>query len=105
MNDIYSMEMSFNFLIQATRVLQVNNYDDKELKLIYDYAVSLDNIILNDYFNTCSILGFINDLELYMEILDSMIVIFEDMEEYEKCFVLKKKKDECIKIINENKFN
>jgi len=29
-----------------------------------------------------------------------MIHIFEEMEEYEKCFVLKKKKEECIKIIN-----
>ena len=105
MNSIYNMEMSFNFLIQATRILHVNNYDDKELKLIYEYLISLDNDILNDYFNNCSIVGFINDLELYMEIVETLIKIYEELEEYEKCFVLKIKRDECIKIINKNKFN
>lgn len=103
MNDIYNMEMSFKFLIQATRVLLVNNYDDEELKMIYKYAISLDNDILIDYFNTCSLIGFKTDLDLYLEIVESMIHIFEEMEEYEKCFVLKKKKEECIKIINEYK--
>lgn len=103
MNDIYGMEMSFKFLIQATRVLLVNNYDDEELKMIYKYAVSLDNEILIDYFNSCSLIGFKTDLDLYLEIVESMIYIFEEMEEYEKCFVLKKKKEECIKIINDNK--
>jgi len=102
-NNIYSMEMSFKFLIQATRILQINNYDDKELKLIYEYSVSLDNEILNDYFSGCSIIGFKNDLELYIEIVDAMIHIFEGMEEYEKCYVLKKKKEESLKIINKNK--
>ena len=95
--------MSFKFLIQATRVLLVNNYDDEELKMIYKYAVSLDNDILIDYFNTCSLIGFKTDLDLYLEIVESMIYIFEEMEEYEKCFVLKKKKEECIKIINDYK--
>lgn len=103
MNDIYGMEMSFKFLIQATRVLLVNNYDDEELKMIYNYAVSLDNDILIDYFNTCSLIGFKTDLDLYLEIVESMIHIFEEMEEYEKCYVLKKKKEECIKIINDYK--
>jgi hypothetical protein len=103
MNNIYSMEMSFNFLIQATRVLQINNYDDDELKMIYRYIVSIDKEILIDYFNTCSIFGLKNDLYLYLEIVDNMIYIFEEMEEYEKCFVLKNKKDECIEIINNNK--
>jgi hypothetical protein len=97
------MEMSFNFLIQATRVLQINNYDDDELKMIYRYIVSIDKEILIDYFNTCSIFGLKNDLYLYLEIVDNMIYIFEEMEEYEKCFVLKNKKDECIEIINNNK--
>lgn len=106
MSSIYIMDnMSFKFLIQATRVLQINNYDDKELKMVYDYAVSLDNDILNSYFESCSIIGFKNDLELYIEILDAMIYVFEEMEEYEKCYVLKKKKDESIKIINDRKIN
>ncbi len=103
MNNIYNMDMSFKFLIQATRVLHINNYDDQELKMVFDYIVSIDNEELNSYFETCTILGFKNDLELYMDIISSLIYIYEDMEEYEKCYVLKKKNEECIQIINKNK--
>ena len=103
MSSIYIMDMSFNFLIQATRVLQINNYDDDEVKMIYKYAINLDNEILIDYFNSYNVMGFENDLILYIEIVESLILIYEELEEYEKCYVLKRKKDECIKIINENK--
>lgn len=94
--------MNFNFLLQATRVLHVGNYDEQELKMIYDFIISLDNDILNDYNNTCTILTYNNDLELYIEIVDSLISTFEDREEYEKCIQLKNKKDESIKIIDTN---
>jgi len=100
MNSIYSMDLSFNFLIQAARVLQVKNCDDKDLKMVYNYAVNLDNETLMMYFDNCSILGFENDLILYLEIINALIYIFEESEEYEKCHVLKLKKDECNKIIN-----
>jgi hypothetical protein len=90
---------SFNFLLQATRVLQVGNYDDNELRMVYDFMISLDNEILNGYFNDCTILSYNNDLELYIEIIDILILIFEEKEEYEKCQLLKNKKDESIKII------
>ena len=95
--------MNFNFLLQATRVLNVGNYDEEELTMIYDFITSLDNDILNDYNNTCTILSYDNDLELYIEIIDSLILVFEEREEYEKCAKLKKKKEESIKIININK--
>jgi hypothetical protein len=95
------MDVSFNFLIQAARVLQVKNYNEKELRMVYNYAVNIDNDILNNYFNNYSILGFENDLILYLEIVDALINIFEELEEYEKCHVLKLKKDESNKIINQ----
>jgi len=103
MSSIYIMDMSFNFLIQATRVLQINNYDDDEVKMIYKYAINLDNEILNEYYNSYNVMGFENDLILYIEIIESLIFIYEDLEEYEKCYVLKRKKDECLEIINKNK--
>ena len=99
---IYSTDMSFNFLLQATRILHVGNYDEDELIMIYNYLIALDNDILNDYFNTCTILSYDNDLQLYIEILDALIVIFEDREEYEICEMLKHKKDDAIEIM-ENK--
>ena len=95
---IYSIDMSFNFLLQATRILHVGNQDEDELIMIYNYLIALDNEILNDYYNTCTILSYDNDLILYMEILDTAIEIFEEREEYEKCQLLKNKKEESINI-------
>ena len=95
--------MSINFLLQATRVLSFGNYDDVELSMTYNYLTALDNKILNDYYNTCTILAYNNDLELYIEIVETLIIVFEEREEYEKCVKLKAKKEESINIINQNK--
>jgi hypothetical protein len=104
MSDIYdnSMSMSSNFLLQSTRILHNDNYDDNELEMITNFMVAVDNEILNDYFNTCTILSYDNDLQLYVEILDALIKIFEEREEYEKCEMLKYRKDDSIEIM-ENK--
>ena len=69
--------MTSNFLLQAMRVLHVGNYDEDELVMVTNFVVAVDNEILNDYNNTCTILTYDNDLELYVEILDSLISIFE----------------------------
>ena len=83
-----------NFLVQTTRILYVEDIDDEELTMIYNFLTSLDNDVLNDYNNTCTILSYNNDLELYVEVLESAIRIFENSEEYEKCNNLKTKLDE-----------
>jgi hypothetical protein len=93
------MEMTINFLLQTMRVLHVGNYDEEELSMVYNFITSVTDDVLSDYKDTCSILSYENDLELYMEILDICIVIFENREEYEKCQKLKNKKEEVIKII------
>lgn len=95
--------MSLNFLLQATRVLHVGNYDEDELEMVYNFFISVDNEILNDYYNRCTILSYNNDLELYIEIIDSLIEIFEESEEYEKCMLLKHQKEESLKIMNKTK--
>jgi hypothetical protein len=94
------MDMSVSFLLQATRVLHVDNYDEEELTMIYNFVINLDNEILNDYNNTCTVLSYDNDLELYIEIVDSLIVVFEEREEYEKCELLLFKRDEAKEIMN-----
>ena len=94
------MDMSVNFLLQATIVLHVDNYDEDDLTMIYNFMVNIDNDILNDYNNTCTILSYDNDLELYVEIIDSLIQIFENREEYEKCELLLFKRDESLEIMN-----
>ena len=97
--------MSINFLLQATRIIHIGNYDDTETRMIYDYLRNLDNSILNDYFNTYSVLNYNNDLELYVEVVDKMIKILETEEEYEKCQVLLNKREESTDIINNIKEN
>ena len=100
MSGIYDMTITVNFLIQATRVLHVGNYDEDELVMITNFMGAVDEEILNEYNGTCTILSYENDLHLYIEILNALIGIFEEREEYEKCDVLKKKKDESIIILN-----
>ena len=103
MGGIYNLDMTVNFLLQATRVLSKNNYDEDELVMITNFINAVDNEILNEYFNSCTILSYNNDLELYIEIVETLILVFEDREEYEKCAKLIKKKEESINIINTNK--
>jgi hypothetical protein len=92
--------MSINFLLQAVRIIHIGNYDETEIKLIYDYLINLDNVILNEYFNTYSVLQYNNDLEFCVEVINKMITILEDKEEYEKCQILLNKKEESLEIIN-----
>ena len=70
--------------------------------MIFNFMAAIDNEILNDYNNTCTIISYDNDLQLYIEILDELIHIFEEREEYEKCEILKNKKEESL-IIMESK--
>lgn len=98
MSSLLFMDMSISFLLQATRVLHVGNYDDDEVQMIYDYIRNLDNEIIFHYHSNKTILSYENDLELLIEIIDKMIHILEQTEEYEKCLILKNKKENCIKI-------
>jgi len=92
--------MSINFLLQVVRIIHIGNYDDTEIRMIYDYLRNLDNSVLNDYFNTYSVLQYNNDLEFCIEVIDKTIKIFEDREEYEKCQILLNKKEESLDIMN-----
>jgi len=94
--------MNLNFLLQATRVLNKQDCDENELIMIFNFMTAIDNEILNDYNNTCTIISYDSDLQLYIEILDALISIFEEREEYEKCEILKNKKEDSL-IIMESK--
>lgn len=94
------MDILVNFLLQATRVLHTGNFDEDELEMVYDFVSNIDNEILNDYNSTCTIISYDNDLQLYVEIVDALILIYEGREEYEKCEILKFKRDDSIEIMN-----
>jgi hypothetical protein len=90
--------MSVNFILQAIRVLHLGTYTDSEIQMIYDFLKSLDNETLNLYHITNTVVSYDNDLELYIEIIDTLIKIFENQEAYEKCAVLLDKKNEALSI-------
>jgi len=96
---VFIYRMSINFLLQAVRIIHIGNYDDTEIRMIYDYLRNLDNSVLFDYFNSYSVLQYNNDLEFCVEVIDKMIKILEDKEEYEKCQILLNKKEESLDII------
>lgn len=91
--------MSINFLLQAIRIIHIGSYDDTEIRMIYDYLRNLDNVVLNDYFNSNKVLHYNNDLELCVELIIKMIKVLEDREEYEKCQILLNKREESSDII------
>lgn len=94
--------MNLNFLLQSTRILNNNDYDEDELFMVLNFTTAIDNDTLNDYNNTCTILSYDSDLHLYVEILDTLLSIFEEREEYEQCEIIKNKKEEAL-IIMESK--
>jgi hypothetical protein len=91
--------MSINFLLQAIKIIHIGNYNDTDIRMIYDYLRNLDNVVLNDYFSSYSVLQYNNDLEFCIEVIDKMIKVLEDKEEYEKCQVLLNKKEESLDIM------
>lgn len=92
--------MKLNFLLQSTRILHVGNYDEDELNMIYNFISTIDKSILFSYYESKTILSYSSDLELYVEIVDSLINIYVERELYEKCQILINKKAEAIKILN-----
>jgi hypothetical protein len=94
--------MLINFLLQAIRAIHTGNYNVTGIEKIYDYLITLDNITLNDYFNSHSVLQYNNDLEFCVEVIDRLMKVLEEKEEYEKCQVLLDKKEESLDIMKIN---
>ena len=61
---------------------------------------TIDNSILITYNESKTILSYSSDLELYVEIVDTLINIYVEREMYENCQILMKKKEQAITILN-----
>ena len=97
---IFICDMSINFMIQAVKVLHSKDYSEDEINTIYNFIISLDKNQINSYYNAHEVLSYKNDLELYVEIIDILIKIYEEQEDYEKCTELMAKKHESLTIMN-----
>lgn len=105
MKSIYIREMNINFIIQSTLILGQDDYTDDELRMVYDYLLFLDYDTLISYYFTNTVQGYDNDLQIYIEVINRAIELFEKTEEYEKCNKLKLKREQSLKIINDYKIN
>lgn len=92
------MEENFLFLLQTAKLVRSGNYNDNDIDFMNELVLSIDNNLLIDYNNTTTIKSLGNDLDFYNKIIKFLITYFEDTEEYEKCYFLKKKLDESIDI-------
>ena len=79
--------MNLYFIMQVIRLFQSKNYTEDELRMAYDYLLTIDNDILNMYIDS------VEDIEVYIIALNSILEIYEKREEYEKCFSIKTKID------------
>ena len=95
MNDI-----TINYLLQTIRILHVGNYTDEDLEMVYRFTIKVDNDLMFYYLSSKTILSYDSDLELFVEVVNTLINIYEESEEYEKCVELKIKRDKAIKILN-----
>lgn len=96
------MEENFLFLLQTAKLIKSGNYDDTDIDFINELVLSVDYDLLIDYNSTSTIKSLGNDLDFYIKIVEFLIGYFEDTEEYERCFFLKKKLDESIDIKTKN---
>lgn len=96
------MEENFLFLLQTAKLLKSGNYDESDIDFINELVLTIDNDTLFDYNITSTIKSLGNDLDFYIKIVEFLIRYFEDNEEYEKCFFLKKKLDKSNEIKTKN---
>lgn len=95
------MEENFLFLLQSAKLIKSGQYNDKDIEFINELVLSIDKSLLNGYNRSTSLVILGNDLDFYIKILNFLIKYFEDVENYEKCEVLKNKLDESNKIKTE----
>ncbi len=96
------MEENFLFLLQTAKLIKSGNYDESDVDFINELVLSIDNDLLIDYNSTSTIKSLGNDLDFYIKIVQFLLNYFEDTEEYEKCFFLKKKLDGSYDIKSKN---
>jgi hypothetical protein len=88
--------MNLYFIMQVIRLFQSKNFTENELRMAYDYLITIDNDVLNLYINS------VEDIEVYTIALNLILDIYIKREEYEKCNMIKNKIDSANNIINEN---
>lgn len=95
--------MSYDFLIQAVKILHNENNSKSDIDFVYDFIMETTDVTLNIYKNRTSIISYTNDFELFIEIINKLITVLEseEFEEYEKCFKLTQKRKNILFLIDD----
>lgn len=95
MKDYYTFDFYFDYLIQAVKVIHANDNSEFEINTVYEWVLIVENETILRYKNRNSIVSFDNDLDVFIELIDYLIKLFEKTEEYEKCARLLNRKMQC----------
>ncbi len=94
MKDYIFFDFKLNYLLEALKILHTEEKNEMNMNLLYEYILLTDIDTLKIYKKEQTITPN-NDLDIFMEIIDSVIEYYEINEEYERCDRLKNKKIEC----------
>lgn len=92
----------YDFLMQAIKILYSNNQINEEINLTYNFVILTEIDTLKKYNKKCIISLYENNLELFIDIIDKLIILYENDEDYEKCLKLLDKKIITKKVLNDD---
>jgi len=92
--------MNYDFLMQAIKILHTEIEDKSDLYFIYDYVTQTSDETIIQYKKNITIISYNNDVELFIEIINELIKLFENDEDFERCAILLKKKKRVIELTN-----
>lgn len=99
MKDYFTFDFKINYIIHALKILHTEEKNEMNMNFLYEYVLLTDIDTLKLYKEEKTIIPN-SDLEIFIDIIDSLILYNENVEDYERCHRLKIKKLECQKILN-----
>jgi hypothetical protein len=93
MKDYYTFDFYFDYLLQAVKVLHTGNNNSYELNTVYEWILVVDDETILHYKKINTVVSFDSDFDLFVDLIDYLIGIYEKIEDYERCEKLLNKKN------------
>lgn len=95
MINIYKFDMDINFLLESVKIMNKKTQTDDEANTVFVYIISTELEELKEYKRKNTIISFENDLELFINVIDKLLLYYEVSEEFERCDCLYNRKKLC----------